>query len=333
MTGCLSLVAQGQWEMAAGVYIVAVVGFYGGNIFYDSLLVSVAGEKKRDFVSALGYSLGYLGGGLLFALNIFMTMDPQFFGLADVEEAVRASFVCVAVWWAVFSIPIMLFVNEPGGNRHPGPWRALREGLTQLRATLGEIRRLKVAGLFLLGYWLYIDGVDTIIQMAVDYGLALGFTSRSLLTALIITQFVGFPATVLFGWLGKRLGAKTGILIGIGVYLGVTVWGYRMDSESEFYILAVVIGLVQGGVQSLSRSFYSRLIPPDKAAEFFGFYNMLGKFAAVLGPFLMGSVSLASGNPRLSILALGVLFIGGGVLLACVDEKKGRRLAQALEDI
>ncbi len=331
MTGCLHLVAKGQWQLAAGVYVAAVVGFYGGNIFYDSLLVAVAEEKRRDFVSALGYSLGYLGGGLLFTLNIFMTMHPGAFGLAGVEQAVRVSFLSVALWWAAFSLPVMLWVKETKPAHAPSAWRAVGQGLRQLMATLGEVRRLKVVALFLLGYWLYIDGVDTVIQMAVDYGLALGFNSKSLLTALLITQFVGFPATIVFGLLGKRLGPKAGILIGIGVYLAVSVWGYFMDSENEFYVLAVVIGLVQGGVQSLSRSFYARLIPEDKAAEFFGFYNMLGKFAAVLGPFLMGSVSLATGNPRHSILSLGVLFIGGGIILAVVDDKKGHRLAEDLE--
>ncbi len=172
--------------------------------------------------------------------------------------------------------------------------------------------------LFLLAYWLYIDGVDTIIRMAVDYGMALGFGRNGLILALLITQFVGFPAAIAFGRIGTRLGAKTGILIGIGVYVLVTVWAFFMDSVWEFYALAITIGLVQGGVQALSRSFYARLIPPEKSAEFFGFYNMLGKFAAVIGPVLMGWVGVATGNPRLAILSIVVLFLGGGTLLLFV---------------
>ena len=333
MTGSLYFVARGDWQMAVALYVIATVGFSGSNVFYDSLIVGVAGEEKMDFVSALGFSLGYLGGGLLFALNIWMTLSPGTFGLAGAAEAVRTSFACVAVWWGVFSIPIMLFVDEPQRAQSSSGWSAVRAGLGQLAATLREIRELKVVFHFLVGYWLYIDGLDTIVRMAVDYGLALGFSSKSLLLALLITQFVGFPSAIAFGRVGEKLGAKTGILIGIGVYLAVTVWGYFMNSEREFYVLAVTIGLVQGGVQSLSRSFYTRIIPRDKSAEFFGFYNMLGKFAAVIGPALMGWVSILTGNPRYSILAVSALFVSGAVVLHFVDEKEGHRLAGKLEEL
>lgn len=332
MTGGLYLVTEGQWQLAAGLYVLAVIGFAGGNIFYDALLVGVAPEGKRDFVSALGYSLGYLGGGTLFAFNIAMTLYPASFGLDGAEQAVRLSLASVALWWAAFSLPLMFWVKEPASPHREKGWQAARAGLTQLAATFGQVRRLKVVGQFLVAYWLYIDGVDTIINMAVDYGLSLGFTSRSLLTALLITQFVGFPATIAFGWLGKRIGPKICIIVCIMVYMGVTVWGYLMQSETEFYLLAVVIGLVQGGVQSLSRSFYARIIPPGQAAEFYGFYNMLGKFAAVIGPLLMGWVSLATGNPRYSIIAVCLLFVPGVILLSLVDEKEGRRLAEKMDD-
>ena len=205
------------------------------------------------------------------------------------------------------------------GGEHARP--GLQRGLAQLRDTFHEIRRYRTVFGFLIAYWLYIDGVDTIIRMAVDYGMALGFGRNGLILALLITQFVGFPAAIAFGRIGTRLGAKTGILIGIGVYVGVTVWAFFMDSSWEFYALAVTIGLVQGGVQALSRSFYARLIPPEKSAEFFGFYNMLGKFAAVIGPVLMGWVGVVTGNPRLAILSILVLFVGGGVLLVSVKQQ------------
>jgi UMF1 family MFS transporter len=255
MTGSLYFVEKGDWIVAAGLYVFATIGFSGGNIFYDSLIVSVAGEKKIDFVSALGFSLGYLGGGLLFALNVAMTLAPRIFGLADASEAVRVSFLSVAIWWAVFSIPIFLFVEEPRTVGEVAGWSAVRAGIRQLRSTFQEMHNLRVVFLFLVGYWLYIDGVHTFIRMAVDYGMSLGLDSGSLVAALLITQFVGFPAALAFGRIGERLGTKTGIFIGIGVYLIATAWGFFIKREVEFYTLAFAIGLVQGGVQSLSRSF------------------------------------------------------------------------------
>ena len=328
MTGSLRFVAVGDWLIAAALYILATIGFSGGNIFYDSLIVSVAGEKKMDFVSALGFSLGYLGGGLLFALNVAMTLNPQTFGLSNATEAVRLSFVSVAIWWAVFSIPIFLFVRGPKIRGDLSGWKAVTGGARQLISTFQAIRKLRVVFLFLIGYWLYIDGVDTIIRMAVDYGMSSGLDSNSLILALLITQFIGFPAAIAFGKIGEKLGTKTGI--GIGVYIAVTVWSFFMKRELEFYALAIAIGLVQGGVQSLSRSFYTRLIPENKAAEFFGFYNMLGKFAAVIGPALIGWFSVITHSPRYSILSIIVLFISGAVTLYFVNEKEGHNMAKEL---
>ncbi|MES0397161.1 MAG: MFS transporter [Syntrophobacteria bacterium] len=331
MTGSLFFVARGAWHIAVLIYIVGIIGFSGGNVFYDSLLISVAPSGKEDMVSALGFGLGYLGGGLLFACNVLMTLKPAWFGLTDAATAVRISFLSVALWWAIFSLPIMIWVKEPPTHRKTSGWKMVGSGLLQLKTTFAEIRKLRVVFLFLIAYWLYIDGVDTIVRMAVDYGMSLGFPADSLIVALLIVQFVGFPAAILFGKLGEKLGTKTSILLGLGVYIGVTVWGRFMDSPGEFYVLAVAIGLVQGGVQSLSRAFYSRIIPANRAAEFFGFYNMLGKFAAVIGPVLMGLVGVLTGNPRHSILAIAVLFLGGGIILYFVDESEGIRIARELE--
>ncbi|MCK5657427.1 MAG: MFS transporter [Syntrophobacteria bacterium] len=331
MTGSLFFVARGAWHIAVLIYIVGIIGFSGGNVFYDSLLISVAPSGKVDMVSALGFGLGYLGGGLLFACNVLMTLKPAWFGLTDAATAVRISFLSVALWWAIFSLPIMIWVKEPPTHRKTSGWKMVGSGLLQLKTTFAEIRKLRVVFLFLIAYWLYIDGVDTIVRMAVDYGMSLGFPADSLIVALLIVQFVGFPAAILFGKLGEKLGTKTSILLGLGVYIGVTVWGRFMDSPGEFYVLAVAIGLVQGGVQSLSRAFYSRIIPANRTAEFFGFYNMLGKFAAVIGPVLMGLVGVLTGNPRHSILAIAVLFLGGGIILYFVDESEGIRIARELE--
>jgi UMF1 family MFS transporter len=331
MTGGLFLAAEGAWALALALYVAAVLGFSGGNIFYDALLVDVARESRLERVSAFGFALGYFGGGLLFAVNVLMTLYPAFFGLADASAAVRASFLCVAVWWALFSLPVMLFVQERRPSPVGGRAGSVRAGLRQLRGTLGHLRQLRSAFLFLVAYWLYIDGVDTIVRMAVDYGLSLGFEAEGLMLALLITQFVGFPAAVVFGRIGERRGPRQGIMLAIFVYLLVVLWAYQMTSTWEFYLLAVAIGLVQGGIQALSRSLYARLIPRDKAGEFFGFYNMLGKFAAVLGPVLMGWVGVATGSSRAAILSLAALFVAGAVLLALVDVKGGARAARALE--
>ena len=332
MTGCLYMVERGDWVLAMLVYVLATIGFSASNTFYDSLLVDITTADNVDFVSALGYSFGYLGGGLLFAFNVYMVLSPETFNLPDSTAAVRYAFLSVALWWALFSIPTLLFVKERAPAVRVRGWHSVTAGYRQLAQTFSQVRQLRPTLLFLAAYWLYIDGVDTIVRMAVDYGLALGFASNSLLMALGITQFVGFPAAIAFGKIGERLGARTGIFIGLGVYTGVTLWGYFMQEVWEFYALAVAIGLVQGGVQALSRSFYSRIIPANKAAEFFGFYNMLGKFAAVIGPALMGWVGVLTGAPRTSILSLILLFAAGAFLLSRVDVDAAQRAARACEE-
>jgi UMF1 family MFS transporter len=318
-TAGLYVAERGDWLSAAVLYAAASVGFAGSIVFYDSLIVAVAAPAEADRASALGYALGYLGGGLLFALNVLMYLKPALFGLPDGVHGIRVSFLLVALWWAAFTIPLLRHVREPAAFAVSAA--AVREGMAQLARTLRRVAALRPVWMFLLAYWLYIDGVDTVIRMAVDYGLSLGLAPSSLIVALLIVQFVGFPATLVFGRLGMRLGSKRAILIGIAVYVAITVFGYFMDSAAEFYVLAGAVGLVQGGVQALSRSFYSRLIPREEAGEFFGFYNMLGKFAAIIGPSLMGVVSLLTGSARLSILSIALLLIGGGALLLLVDER------------
>ncbi|MGE0582277.1 MAG: MFS transporter [Steroidobacteraceae bacterium] len=314
MTAALVLVEQGNWAAAALLYGAASIGFWGGNQFYDSLLTDVAAEPEYDLVSGYGYALGYLGGGLLFAVNALMVSNPGLFGIAGAAQAVKLSFASVAIWWLVFTVPVLLFVRERAVAPLP-PRAAVTAGLAELRRTFAHVRDSRPLLLFLLAYWFYIDGVNTIIKMAVDYGLALGFRQASLIQALLLVQFVGFPAALAFGWLGTRIGARAGILVALAVYAGVTLYAYRLDTEAEFFALAIVIGCVQGGVQSLSRSFYGRLVPVGKAGEFFGFYNMMGKAAAILGPLLAGTVALVTGDSRLAMLSIALLFVVGGVLL------------------
>ncbi len=324
-TAGLYFVAKADWFSAATLFVVGSVGFMASNIFYDALLVNVAKPEKRDSVSALGYGMGYLGGGLLFALQVAWTQMPEKFGFADAGAAVRVSFPTVALWWVVFSLPLFMFVAEEERPRNPAG--AISGGVRQLVETFKEARKLKVAFVFLIAYWLYIDGVDTVIRMAVKYGLSLGFADSSLIVALLITQFVGFPAAIVFGFLGKKLGTKSALLGAIFVYILVTIGGVLMTNESHFYVLAIVVGLVQGGVQALSRSLYSRLVPESKSSEFFGLYNMLGKFAAVIGPTLVGGAALLVGS-RYSLLSLLILFVSGGALLMRVDVEAGERAAK-----
>lgn len=331
-TMALSLVAQGQWVLASIVYILGAIGFSMANSFYDSLLVSVSNTEKREWISALGFSLGYLGGGVLFAVNIAMVLRPDFFGISSSDQAIRISFVLVGLWWIVFSVPLFLWVREPEENLvRPGLWKATVEGVCQLRSTLREISRLRTVSVFLLAYWLYIDGVDTIVRMAVDYGISIGLDQEGVILALLLTQFVGVPSALFFGKLGEWIGPKVGIFICLGGYILATLGASFISTVNHFFLLAVLIGLVQGGIQSLSRSYYVRLIPANRVAEFFGFYNMLGKFAAVIGPILIGVLGLLTGNPRISILSITILFVLGGVLLARVDEKQGYKEALRME--
>ncbi|MBW2514197.1 MAG: MFS transporter, partial [Deltaproteobacteria bacterium] len=293
MTAALFVVQKGAWAWAIFIYAMGSIGFAGANVFYDSLLPGITDKKNIDFVSAFGFSMGYLGGGLLFLVNVLMTLMPDKFGLPDAGMAVRLSFVSVAAWWGFFTIFTILWVPEDRESVQPKKTlEIIAGGFRQYFGTLKKIRHLKTVLTFLLAYWFYIDGVDTIIKMAVDYGMSIGFQPNDLIKALLITQFVGFPAALVFGKLGQKWGVRKSIYLAIGIYICVTIWGTMMSQKHEFYILAIVIGLVQGGIQALSRSYYSRLIPKNMAAEFYGFYNMLGKFAAILGPMLMGIVGL-----------------------------------------
>lgn len=328
MTGALSLVARGEVALAIALYVLANIGFSASTMYCDALLVDVAPEPNWHRVSALGFALGYLGGGVLFATNVAMTLAPELFGLSDATAAIRASFVTVAGWWAVFSLPLLLYVHEPRQQLRISTRAAIGASLRRLSKTLHELRRFRPAALFLLAYWLYIDGVGTIARMAVDYGTAIGLGERHLIAALLITQFVGFPASIVYGRLGIRFGVRRAIAAGIAVYVAVTVWSYFMTAPWEFYVLASVVGLVQGGVQALSRSLFAHMVPASKAAEFFGFYNMLGKFAAIMGPLLIGLVALWTGSSRTGLLSIIVMFIAGGLLLRAVDETEGARAAR-----
>jgi len=311
-------IPAGMWLWILLVYIIGILGFMSANVFYDALLVNVSQNHHIDRVSGLGFGFGYLGGGLALTFCVYMTEQPGLFGFADAIQAVLFSFVLTAIWWFVFSLPLAYWVHEspPVSKQRVSITGVFNETLRTFRHVLSD----KQIRLFLLAYWIYIDGVDTIIRMAVDYGLALGFDSGDLIIALLITQFVGFPAAIVYAHIGDRIGTRKALFAGLIVYSLITLWGYQMVSVVEFYMLAIMIGLVQGGVQALSRSYYARMIPQDRAAEYFGVYNMMGKAAAVIGPLLMGMIAIMTDNHRYSILSLLLLFVVGMILLMKVEE-------------
>ena len=320
-TALLAAAPANAWIWATTCFAIASIGFSGSMVFTDALLVDVAQPREYERVSALGFGLGYLGGGLLFALNVAMVLKPAAFGLAGKTQAVQWSFVLVGIWWALFTLPLMRWVREQPVARRVGAGQALVEALRELAGTLRTLRQHRAVWMFLLAYWLYIDGVDTVIRMAVTFGQALGFPDDSLIIALLLVQFVGFPAAIAFGRLGERWGARNAVLLAIAVYIGVTVWAYSLRTVTQFYAMAVVIALVQGGVQSQSRALFAQLIPAGRAGEFFGFYNMLGKFAVVLGPMLVGWAALVLQDQRAALMSLLVLFVPGALLLSRVPAR------------
>lgn len=312
-TAGLAFIGAGHWPLALVMFGLASASFFAGSSFQDAMIVQVADASEVNRVSALGFGLGYIGGGLLFLFNVMMVLHPGWFQIQNATVATRIAFLDVAVWWVVFSLPLFRHVAEAPPTVEPS-------GMRELWLTLRAVVRNRPVFNFLLAYWLYIDGIATLQQMAVDFGEKLGFSTSALIQALLLVQFVAFPFALLFGRLGDRIGARRAIYIGLAVFVAVTVYAYFMHHELQFYILAAIIGTVQGGVQALSRSYFSRLIPHERAGEYFGFYNMLAKFAAVLGPLAMGVVAVVSGDQRLSILVLVLFFVGGGALLTRVRD-------------
>ena len=326
MTACLAILSQGQWLLATILYALGTLGFSGSNVFYDSLLPSISTKKNIDFVSSLGYAMGYLGGGILFALNVLMYQKYEWFGMASAASAIKWSFVSVGAWWAFFTLPILFWVKEPVGVKtHNGSLGAnIVKGLKELKHTLVRIKNLKMLLILLVAFFLYNDGVGTTIKMAVNYGMSIGFETSDLIMALLLVNFVGFPGAIIFGKIAQRFHPKKPIYFAILVYIFAVTWASQMQEVWEFYVLAVLIGLVQGGIQALSRSYYSRLIPEERAGEFYGLYNLMGKFNGIIGPLIITVTVLLTRSQRVSIFSISILFVLGGFLLSFVDEKKGQ---------
>ncbi len=316
-TAGLGFVGPGDWPLALGLYLIASVGFYSSTVFYDSLLIDVTAPRNYSFVSTLGFSIGYLGGAALLAIHLWMLKSPQTFGLENATEAFSYAFVSVGVWWLVFLLPLLFFVPE-----HHSPIEvtsgAIRVAYAELKSTVQKISQYRNVMIFLSAYWLYIGGVFTVIFMAVNYGQRLGFDDSDLVFALLLANIVGFPATLLYGAAAHRYGAKKGIYFALFAYVGACIWAIQMTEVREFYVMSIVIGMVQGGVQGLSRSVYASLIPADQPGEFFGFYSMTTKFAHVLGPAMVAIAAMLSDDPKWVLLTLIPLFLAGSLLLALV---------------
>ncbi len=401
-------ISTGDWLLAAALYIIGEIGFSGSIIFYDSLLPHVAKPDEIDAVSAKGYAMGYLGGGILLALNILMIQMPDAlgitalgarFGIGGTEMATRLSLFSVGLWWAIFSIPLFRTVPEPPRTKLVAEktLNPIRGGFQRLLGTFRELRLYRQLLIFIVAFWIYNDGIGTIIKMATIYGAEIGIGQTDLIGALLLTQFIGIPFSLLFGrmprrddpkqpffvsmviysaiaillvgvlaprfgvksgpvavgialvallvglafsWLigrrlfaplARRLNTKGAILLALAVYTLVSIWGYFMATAAEFWLLAVMVGLVQGGSQALSRSLFGNMVPKAQTAEFFGFYDMSSKFAGLLGPLVFAVVAQVAGSSRLSIVSLIVFFIVGGAILSRLDEDEGIRVARAAD--
>ncbi|HNP37747.1 MAG TPA: MFS transporter [Woeseiaceae bacterium] len=319
-TAGLGLAPQSALHLALFLYLLASVGYYCSTVFYDSLLIEVVEPRYYNLVSSFGFAVGYLGGAALLALHVWMLSMPASFGFPDTNAVIKFAFVTVGAWWAIFMLPLLFFIPE-GAQRSGARGNVIRDAYRELLHTLRNIGQYRNIVLFLTAYCLYIAAVFTVIFMAVNYGQRLGFEQKDLVMALMVTNFVGFPATILYGLFGHRYGSKLGLLVALAVYIAVSAWAVFMDAVWQFYVMAIIIGCVQGGVQSLSRSWYAALIPAQNSGEFFGFYNMLTKFAHVCGPALVGVAARISDSPKIVLLVLLPLLILGGLLLVRVPNE------------
>jgi UMF1 family MFS transporter len=330
-TGLLAGVGQGAWMVAVAIFILANIGFECSILFYDSLLPQIATEKRMDFVSSLGYSAGYLGCAILFIGNILMISKPHLFGLENAGQAIRWSFVSVAVWWLIFSMPLFLFVKERGAPDPGASDAPVRKSFRRLGQTLRSIIRTPHIALFLIAYWLYIDGVHTFIRMASDFGLSIGLPAAALMKAILIVQLVAFPSALLFGWLAQRAGTLPSILAGITLYIFICLGGpILVTTPGRYTFFAVLSGIPLGCLQALSRSYYARMIPAGRSAEYFGFYSLLGKAAVIIGPLMVGVVAIlfrhagasAAMSARWGMGSIVVLFAAGGALLVAAEQAR-----------
>jgi UMF1 family MFS transporter len=322
----LFLPHSGQYKLAGTIYVFANLGFAGANIFYNALLPHIAREEDLDHISTKGYAMGYLGGGILLLINVAMFMLGG-------EMGVRLSFVTVGLWWLGFTVPLWRHVKEPptAHEEKVNFGTAFKLSFQELARTFKKIQQYPEAFKLLLAFWVYNDGIGTIMKMAVIYGGEIGIDSTGMIAALALVQFVGIPFSFAFGSLAKKIGPKTSTLIGLGIYAVISVGGYFLEKTWHFWVLAFMVGLVQGGTQALSRSMFGSMVPKERSGEFFGFYSMSDKFAGIVGPLAFGTVGALTGSSRFGIVSLVVFFLVGGLLLTRVDTAKGVADAKAVE--
>jgi UMF1 family MFS transporter len=335
---------RGDWILASILFILVNIGANGSFVFYDALLPHIASDEEVDRVSTAGYALGYIGAGVLLALNLAWIQKPEWFGLPAGENLTmaqatlpsRLAFLSVAVWWLVFSIPLFRWVREPVPRHRSQGADAekvlpLRAAIHQLIETSRALRRYRQAFWMLLAFLIYNDGIGTIYRMAISYGNAIGIDQGVMMVAIVLVQFVGIPCAFLYGMIAQRIGAKRSIVLGLLAYTGICVFGYFMSTDTHFLILAILVGAVQGGTQALSRSLFASMIPRDKSGEFFGFFGVAEKFAGIFGPATFWLIIELSGSVRSAILSVIAFFVVGGLLLTKVDVAEGQRLARAEE--
>ena len=299
----LSLIAKDSYVLASIFFSISLLGFMMSNVFYDSMLLNFE-SHEYDKISSTGYAVGYLGGGIAFIFTLVFLYSNSDSSI-EIISSNKIAFVFAALWWLLFMIQLIIYWIEKPNHQIQ---------TTNIIDTFKEIKLNKPILFFLISYWIYIDGVDTIIRMAINYGLILGFTNYDLLVALLVTQFVAFPGTLIINKISELSSVTTTISGCLIMYLIITLLSYSLDSIYEFYLIACLIGFVQGGIQALSRSYFAHLIPNNKHSEYFGIYNMLGKFAALIGPLLVGFVTYASNNARLGILSISIFFIIGLIM-------------------
>ncbi|MCP3140038.1 MFS transporter [Pyxidicoccus xibeiensis] len=328
----LATVGRGDWAWGLVLFGLGNVGVAGSIVFADALLRHIARDEELDRVSTAGYALGYLGGGLLLAAQLVLLLQPRWFGLPDAAAASRVAFLSVAVWWAAFSVPLFRRIPEPkplvNGRDHR---LSLRGTFQQLMETAKGLRQHRQAMLLLVAYLLYSDGIGTIIRLSTLYGTELGISRGALIGALLLTQTVGVPCAVLFGKGAARVGAKRALMLALAVYVGVTFLGYFMHTAAHFFALALLVGMVQGGSQALSRSLYAQMVPRDRAAEFFGIFSVFEKVTAVAGPLVFAAAVELTGSSRQGVLSLLFFFGAGAAVLWRVDVEAGRRAAREAE--
>jgi UMF1 family MFS transporter len=331
-TMMMGTIGTGEWQYAALLFMIANIAIASSFVFYDSLLPHIAAPDEMDRVSTAGYAMGYLGGGILLVINLLWILKPAMFGLADTVAGIKLSLVSVGVWWLVFSIPLFRRVTEPPRSLEASETpdeNTIAAAFARVVEAFHELRGYRQAFLMLVAFLLYNDGIQTIIRMAAIYGAEVGIDQTAQIAAFIVVQFVGIPFSFLFGAIAGKIGAKTSIFIALGVYTCISVIAYFMTSAWQFFLLAFLVGMVQGGSQALSRSLFARMIPKQKSSEYFGFFSVFEKFAGIAGPALFAlSVSLF-GSSRSAVLSVIVFFVAGGLILTRVNVAEGEAQARA----